>query len=53
MHMKRAGYLGEDFTSFAELCEEADVGLFKAVISNPDHVMYQLLPPLKKYSLPS
>ena len=26
---------------------EADVGLFKAVTSNPDHVMYQLLPPLK------
>ena len=45
--MKRAGYLGEDFKSFAELCEEADVGLFKAVTSNPDHVMYQLLPPLK------
>ena len=48
--MKRAGFLGEDFKSFAELCEEADVGLFKAVTSNPDHViivMYQLLPPLK------
>ena len=45
--MKRAGYLGEDFGSFTELCEEADAGLFKAVISNPDHVMYQLLPPLK------
>ena len=45
--MKRAGYLGEDFKSFADLCEEADVGLFKAVTSNPDHVMYQLLPPLK------
>jgi hypothetical protein len=45
--MKRAGYLGEDFKSFTELCEEADAGLFKAVISNPDHVMYQLLPPLK------
>ena len=26
---------------------KADVGLFKAVTSNPDHVMYQLLPPLK------
>ena len=24
--MKRAGFLGEDFKSFAELCEEADVG---------------------------
>ena len=33
--------------SFSEFCEEADVGLFKAVTSNPDHVMYQLLPPLK------
>ena len=32
--MKRAGYLGEDFKSFAELCEEADVGHFKAVTSN-------------------
>ena len=45
--MKRAGYLGKNFKSFAELCEEADLGLFKAVTSNPDHVMYQLLPPLK------
>ena len=44
--LKHAGYLSEDFKSFAELCE-ADVGLFKAVTSNPDHVMYQLLPPLK------
>ena len=41
--MERAGYLGEDFKSFTELCEEADVGLFKAVTSNTDHVMYQLL----------
>ena len=45
--MKRAGYLGEDFKSFADLCEEADVGLFKAVTSNPDRVMYQLLLPFK------
>jgi hypothetical protein len=45
--MKRAGYLGKDFKSFAEMCVEADVGLFKAVTSNHDHVMYQLLPPLK------
>ena len=45
--MKRAGYLGEDFKNFDE-CEEADVGLFKAVTFNPDHVMYQLLlPPLQ------
>ena len=44
--MKRACYLGEDFKSFAELREEADVELFKAV-TLPDHVMYQLLPPLK------
>ena len=29
--MKRAGYLGRDFKSFGELCEEADKGLFKAV----------------------
>ena len=45
--LKRAGYLGDDFKNFSEMCEEADVGLFKAVTSNFDHVMSQLLPPIK------
>ena len=44
--LKRAGYLGDDFKNFSEMCE-ADVGLFKAVTSNFDHVMYQMLPPIK------
>ena len=45
--LKRASYLSEDFKNFSDMCEKADEGLFKVVTSNPDHVMYQLLPPLK------
>ena len=42
---KRSGYLGEDFESFVELCGRADEGLFRAVVTNPLHVMHHLLPP--------
>jgi len=33
--------------TFTELAETADRKLFKAVISNPEHVMFPLLPPMK------
>ena len=41
--LKRSGYLEEDFECFVELCGRADEGLFRAVVTNPLHVMRQLL----------
>ena len=43
--LKCPGYLGEDFKSFDELCGRADGGLFREVVTNPLHVMHQVLPP--------
>ena len=43
----RTGYLNEDFGSFAEHCENADDGLFRAILGNNNHVLHQLLPPIK------
>lgn len=43
----RTGYLNEDFGSFAEQCENADDGLFRAILGNNNHVLHQLLPPIK------
>ena len=34
--------------SFKEIAQSADKNLFKSIISNPQHVLYQLLPPVKK-----
>ena len=45
--LKRTGYLGGEFADFSELCESADKALFSAVLSNLDHVIHQLLPPIK------
>ena len=45
--LKRTGYLGGEFADFSELCKSADKVLFSAVFSNPDHVIHQLLPPIK------
>ena len=43
----RTGYLGEGFANFAELCEDADAQLFKNTQTNNQHVLHQLLPPVK------
>ena len=45
--LKRWGFLGEDFENFITLCENADDVLFSALILNENHVLHQLLPPLK------
>ena len=45
--MRRLGYLGGDLGNFSEICAKADEGLFRAVTSNPDHVLHRLLPPVK------
>ena len=50
--LKRTGYLGEEFADFSELCESADEVPFREVLSNPGHVIHQLLPAYKTHSLP-
>ena len=51
--LKLSGYLGNDFKSFNTLCEAADAAMFSAIFSNRNHVLHQLLPPVKncKYNL--
>ena len=41
------GFLAPDQPTFQEICDSADVSLFRFVSQNPDHVLHQLLPPFK------
>ena len=45
--LQRVGFLPQQFSTFAELCEQADRSLFASVISNPAHVLASLLPPIR------
>jgi len=45
---KRSNFLPFDFSSLEELFDSADSALFGAVLHNPQHVLYSLLPPRKK-----
>ena len=45
--LKRWGFLGKDFDNFITLCENADDVLFSALLMNENHVLHQLLPPVK------
>ena len=49
---KRLGFLPED-VSFSEICQKQDNNLFTQILSNEDHVLHQLLPPVRNipYSL--
>jgi len=49
----RSRYLPSSFQSFEQLCQKADTSQFSNVLSNPAHVLHQLLPPVKTvtYSL--
>ena len=29
------------------ICDSADISLFSSILQNPDHVLHQLLPPVK------
>ena len=42
---KRAGYCASGAQSFAAMCDDADAALFESIVSNTQHVLYQLLPP--------
>src|SRR6218665_854360 len=45
--LKRAGFLPTDFPTFDELARQADAGLFRAICSNPDHVLRHYFTPEK------
>src|SRR6218665_888159 len=45
------GYLPTDFPTFEELARQADAGLFRAICSNPDHVLRHYFTPKKPCGL--
>ena len=49
----RQGFLAPDQPTFQWICDSADASLFRSILQNPDHVLHQLLPPVKhqNYSL--
>src|SRR6218665_1201162 len=47
--LMRAGYLPTDFPTFEELAPQADAGLFRAICSNPDHVLQHYFTPKKPF----
>ena len=49
----KQGFLAPDQPTFQEICDSADLSLFRSILQNPNHVLHQLLPPVKiqNYSL--
>ena len=49
----KQGFLAPDQPTFQEICDSADASLFQSILQNPNHVLHQLLPPVKiqNYSL--
>ena len=49
---KRLGFLPED-VSFTDICQKQDINLFSLILSNENHVLHHLLPPVQNipYSL--
>ena len=45
--LTRLGFLPADFPSFDKHCARADSTLFRSILSNPCHVLHDLLPPRK------
>ena len=43
---KRLGILPED-VSFTDICQKQDNNLFSQILSNENHVLHQLLPPVR------
>ena len=43
---QRIGFLPQQFSTFRELCEQADRSLFSSIIANSAHVLASLLPPI-------
>ena len=43
----KQGFLPSSQPSFNEVCYTIDLGLFKSILTNPNHVLHHLLPPIK------
>jgi len=43
---QRSGFCPADVTTFEELCESADHQLLNSILANPNHLLYELLPPI-------
>ena len=48
--LQRCDFLPAQFDSMADLCSAADDALFRSVLSNENHVLHPLLPPIKSTS---
>ena len=48
LKLRRLGFLPPNASSFAEMCGATDDGLFASVLHNGNHVLAQLLPPIKE-----
>src|SRR6218665_2995162 len=46
--LKRQGFLTKEDMDISQLASKADQKLFQAICNNPHHVLYRLLPELKK-----
>ena len=46
--LRKQGFLATDYPDLEELFVDDDSKLFKNVVSNPHHVLHQLLPPTQK-----
>ena len=47
MKAVRQGFLAPDQPTFQEICDSADVSLFRSILQTPNHVLHQLLLPGK------
>ena len=52
MKLQRSGFLSPppNCQTFLQICEAADAQLFSSTIHNDDHVLHQLLPPVKTHT---
>ena len=48
LKLQRLGFLPRNASSYAEMCDAADDKLFASVLCNKNHVLAQLLPPIKE-----
>ena len=43
----KQGFLAPNQPTLQEICDSADVSLFRSILQNTNHVLHQLLPPVK------
>ena len=47
--LQRSGFLPYNIQTFKQIWEAADAQLFSSIVHNDDHVLHQLLPPVKTH----